>query len=300
MNGFFLIDKEKGITSFKIVAALRSKLQIKRIGFVGTLDPIASGLMIFAVDEARKLIPYLEKKDKRYSVVMKLGVVSDSYDLDGNLVENYKVEELPEISREVVIDVFEKNLLGEIDQVPPKFSAIWVDGKRAYDLARKGHEVELKSRKALVYDFKLNYVKVPYLSFDVTVSSGTYIRSIVNDLGNLLGFGGVMTDLRRLKVGEFSIDKSVKLEEIEYGNFVNKMLRPEELFQFAKKIDLTQAEYQILARGNFVSNRFGLDFKSYTRNLGPILALMNGVCVGIIEEASVQGEIKFARKFNLN
>lgn len=220
VKGFVLIDKPKGIPSFRCVSILRRITREKRVGFAGTLDPLASGLMIMAVGrEYTKRLDEFAKLDKTYEVEIELGKVSDSYDADGVVTDYAFSGENSSSSKNMnntfVSAVLDKNFiqakvddnfLGERDQVPPIFSAVHVNGKRAYELARSGKKVELKSRKVIFYEIKVLAYEWPLLSLKIHCSSGTYVRSFANDLGVLLGCGGYVKDLRRTKIGDFKIE----------------------------------------------------------------------------------------------
>ncbi len=213
MIGFLLIDKPRHVTSFSCVALLRKILNEKKIGFAGTLDPLATGLMIFAIGKATKSLQLLQKKDKVYEVTIQLGAISDTYDADGQ-VKTF------EISSTFSIPIFEQiekllvqEFLGEREQIPPIFSAIHIDGKRAYDLARRGETFHLSPRKIVFHELEILAYRWPYLTIRVHCSSGTYIRSLAYDIGQKLGCGGYVKELRRLKVGEYDVKNSISLED---------------------------------------------------------------------------------------
>ncbi len=287
MHGFFLIDKPKGVTSFLCVKKLRRLTGMKKAGFAGTLDPLASGLMILAVGEATKMISYLEKADKVYEVKIKLGEVSNTYDGEGE-IKVLDVVEKP--SRVRILEVLEDDFTGEKDQVPPNFSAIWVDGKRAYDLARKKKDFELKSRRVHFYESVLKSYSWPYLRAVVHCSSGTYIRSFADDLGRILGCGGYVDELRRLKVDGFSVKKAVKLDDLTKLNVGEYLVRVEEMFSDFARMELTAEQYDVLKNGGFIDNKAGFGD-------APVLAMFEGVCVGVL--GLHKGMIKFDKRFNL-
>jgi tRNA pseudouridine55 synthase len=286
MNGFLLADKPKGVTSFYCIKVLRRLTGVRKMGFVGTLDPLATGLMIFAVGEATKLIPFLEGMDKVYNVKVRFGAVSDTYDGEGQ-VEEVKNARKP--ARAEIEHILKDDFLGERDQVPPVFSAIQVEGRRSYDLARKNKKVKLKSRKVNFYDLVVKSYAWPNLRIAVHCGSGTYVRSFAHDLGQKLGCGGYVDELRRTKIGGFSVKDSVKLDEIEHLNVRKLMVSPEDLFIDWARIDLNGKEYKVLSHGGFLDNK-----TRYKK--GPILAIHEGKCVGVLEIR--KGQLKFLRKFN--
>lgn len=286
MNGFFLIDKPTGIASFDCVRKLRKVCGVRRMGFAGTLDPLATGLMIVAVGEATKLLSYLEKSDKVYETTIHLGAVSDTYDSQGKIeqVASPTTPTLPHISQ-----ILEDQFLGERLQMPPAFSAIHVNGQRAYDFARKGEKVELKKRTVHFFELTVNSYVWPFLKVMVHCSVGTYIRSLAFDLGEALGCGGYVEELRRTKVGRWSVRNAIPLDEITALNVVRKLLLPEEFLKDWVQLTLKPEEYALLGNGAFIPNVNGF-------TPGPILAMYEGKCVGVLEVRDA--ELKFARKFN--
>lgn len=282
-----MIDKPKGVTSFFCVKKLRWLTGMKKAGFAGTLDPLATGLMLVAVGEATKMISYLEKVDKVYEVKIKLGEVSNTYDGEGE-IKACDYSEKP--SRGRILEVLEDDFTGEKDQVPPIFSAIWVDGKRAYDLARKKKDFKLKSRRVNFYESVLKSYSWPYLRAVVHCSSGTYIRSFADDLGRILGCGGYVEELRRLKVDGFSVKNAVKLDDLTKLNVFGYLVRIEEMFSDFTRLELTREQYEVLKNGGFVDNVAEL-------SAAPVLAMFGGVCVGVL--GLHKGRIKFDKRFNL-
>lgn len=200
-----LIDKPKGWTSFDVVGKIRSQLrketgQKVKVGHAGTLDPLATGLLIILVGKATKRQDEYMKQDKVYEVTMKLGQTSTTADDEG---EKTAVSDKEPGQEEVEAVVH--SFVGEVSQVPPAYSAIKINGQRAYKLARAGKEVVIEPRQITIYSIDDLVYKYPVVSFTAKVSSGTYIRSLVTDIGEKLGVGAYMTDLRRTSIGEFSI-----------------------------------------------------------------------------------------------
>lgn len=210
--GFLIIDKEPGWTSHDVVAKMRGVLGIKKIGHLGTLDPLATGVLVLAVGRsATKQVQNYMKLDKDYEVEMELGKVSDTYDLDG-VVKETGVD-FSGLSEEKILEVID-SFWGETEQTPPAFSAKRIKGRRAYELARKGEKVELKAVKVQMQGRDISFY-LPLIRLKVEVSSGTYIRSLVHDIGQELGCGAVLTNLRRLRVGDFKIEDAKKVAEVE-------------------------------------------------------------------------------------
>jgi len=211
-EGFILIDKPKGRSSFHVVYEIRKRFGIKKVGHAGTLDPIATGLLIIAVGRgATKKIDLISKDRKEYIVDFELGKVSNTYDSTGDVEDS--ADKILVTYDDIVENL--KSFEGEIDQMPPKFSAKWVNGKRAYDLARRGVEFELKTKRVTIYDIELIGFKKPRGQIRVECSAGTYMRSIVHDLGQILKCGAVMTDLVRTSIGKFRLEDAVTLDKID-------------------------------------------------------------------------------------
>lgn len=213
-----MIDKPAGLTSHAVVARLRKILDIKRIGHAGTLDPAATGLLVILVGSATKLFPYLSDLDKEYEGEVTIGVSTDTLDAEGNITA------VKEVEGEIAADEALISLLGEREQAPPMFSAIKSAGKKLYELARKGIEIERRPRAIAVYDLK-RISPVVYengrarFSFYTRVSKGTYIRTLSAEIGEKLGFPAHLSALRRLSVGSFSVREASGLEEVSAGNF---------------------------------------------------------------------------------
>lgn len=213
-EGFILINKPKGITSFGVIARLRKITGVKKIGHCGTLDPLASGLMICAIGRtATRQIGSLTKQDKVYLAEIELGKASDTYDLEGKTKE-IKIKHKPAKKE---IETALKKFIGEISQMPPVYSAKKIGGRRAYELARRGEKVKLKKNKVKINNIKLISYKFPILKIKVDCGSGTYIRSLAHDIGKHLKTGAVLTGLIRVSVGKYALKKSLELEKIDLG-----------------------------------------------------------------------------------
>jgi len=213
-SGLVLLDKPQGFTSHDAVAKLRRLLGTRKIGHAGTLDPMATGLLVLGVDAGTKLLQFLVGVDKQYVATIRLGQSTTTDDAEGDVLISKSAKQ---IGLEDVLGQIKK-LTGDILQIPSKVSAIKVDGKRAYDLVREGKEVELKTRPVTVSRFDVlgePRFDGDFLDLDVIVdcSSGTYIRALARDLGEALGVGGHLTALRRTKVGSYSIDRAIGLAE---------------------------------------------------------------------------------------
>lgn len=220
--GFILINKTPGPTSHDIVDALRRITGIRKIGHAGTLDPFASGLLIMGVGrEATTKLSIFLRQDKEYIAKIKLGAVSNTYDRDGEI----KLSENAETPSSEDIEKIIKKFIGEIDQVPPAFSAKRIKGKRSYELARAGIEVKLKPTPVTVYNIELLNYNWPFLEISVKCSSGTYIRSLARDIGQCLGCGGYLEELCRTKIGKFSLEESLEISRLNSQNW-QEFLKP--------------------------------------------------------------------------
>ncbi len=270
MFGFLNIDKPSGITSHKVISVLRKITGIKQIGHAGTLDPLASGVLPVAIGKASKLIDYLPP-DKSYIVGMYLGMQSDTYDTEGKIIKNdCKKITLEEI--EAILPSFK----GEINQIPPVFSAVHYNGKRLYELARSGNiPDDIPSRKITIYKNSLinfDYEK-QILELDISCSKGTYIRTIVNDIGQALNCGAVMFKLRRTESAGMRIDEAIKLSEDISKNDINQnLIQPEHILPL-DKIEITEEEFKKVENGNQFKNTYNVSNEILLLNNGRIVAL---------------------------
>jgi tRNA pseudouridine55 synthase len=210
-EGIFLVDKPQGITSHDVVARMRRVFRIKKVGHAGTLDPMATGLLLIMIGKATKISQFLMSHDKEYVGTVRFGQTTDSQDADGEVMEERPV---PEITEAELLKHME-SFLGDQYQTPPMFSAKKVNGQPLYKLARKGVTIDREARVIHVSRFELNKFELPYASFLVGSSKGAYIRTIAHDLGEKIGCGGHLCELRRTAVGKFRIEKADTLEEIE-------------------------------------------------------------------------------------
>lgn len=219
IDTILLVDKPRGWTSFDVVAKIRGAMHAAytqetgekrkiKVGHTGTLDPMATGLMIIVTGKNTKRVPELMKQDKTYEVEMTLGANSDTGDAEGTLTAVSTQKPSEQEVRQAV-----KNFLGTISQVPPMYSAIKVNGQRAYALARAGKKVELEPRTITIHDITHITYSYPVITFTTSVSSGTYIRSLVEDIGTTLGTGAYMSALRRTRVGEYQLAEARSIED---------------------------------------------------------------------------------------
>jgi tRNA pseudouridine55 synthase len=204
-----LIDKPANCSSARAVNLIKKKLRVGKAGHSGTLDPMATGLLIVCTGRTTKLLSSLISSDKQYEGIMILGASTRSYDAESKIVESKPIKGISYSNILKAADFF----MGEIEQLPPMFSAIKYKGKPLYKYARKGEEVERKARKVRIDEFKILSVELPEISFRISCSKGTYIRSLVHDFGQLLGVGAYLKELRRTRIGEYSIKEAIPLDD---------------------------------------------------------------------------------------
>lgn len=281
MNGFVFIDKQKGMTSFDVVRDVRRATGVKRVGHAGTLDPLATGLLIVAIGEGTKLLEYLLGQDKEYLVTACFGAISDTYDAEG---------EIRQVSNAMMgrdnVEKAMKAFRGEILQVPPKYSALKIGGKRACDLVREGKEVEMKGRQVQIEKFEIESFNWPKIDFVVQCGSGTYIRSLIHDLGQVLGCGAYVEELRRTKIGTFDLYKAVKPAELS-NNVDQSLVTLEEVAREFSSVELSSLEMEKLKDGRTLESK-NIEQGSVE------MAFYNEKLVGILENSPLGG-VKFRR-----
>ena len=206
-----LINKPLYWTSFDAVRKIRNLVRIKKVGHAGTLDPLATGLLIICTGKFTKKINEYMAREKEYTGTLTLGATTPTYDLESEPGNFKPIENISEESIKSKAGEFS----GEIMQVPPAHSAIKLEGKRVYELARKGKEVKLEPRKVFIKEFEIKKIEIPVVHFRVVCSTGTYIRSLVNDVGEALGCGAYLSSLCRTRIGEFKLENALSLEEFE-------------------------------------------------------------------------------------
>lgn len=219
MNGVIVVNKPEGFTSHDVVAKLRGILKTRRIGHSGTLDPMATGVLPIFVGRATRACEFATAENKTYCAEMLLGIQTDTQDITGNVLSERPVN-IDDEKLSSVINSFR----GEISQIPPMYSAIKVDGKKLYELARAGIEVERKSRNITIHEIKFSRIGDNKVSIEAEVSKGTYIRTLCDDIGEALGCGATLTKLTRIKSGAFTLDDANTLEEIQEKG--EALLRP--------------------------------------------------------------------------
>ncbi|MFV0364696.1 MAG: tRNA pseudouridine(55) synthase TruB [Suipraeoptans sp.] len=255
INGILNVKKEKDYTSHDVVAKLRGIVGQKKIGHTGTLDPNATGVLPVCLGKATKVCDLITDKDKTYKACALLGLITDTQDISGNVISRGDVSVIKE---DDVVTAFEK-YIGEYMQIPPMYSAVKINGKKLYEYAREGKEIERKSRKVLIYDLHVDKIDLPRVFFTVTCSKGTYIRTLCHDIGMDLTCGAVMEELERTQVMDFNLNDSVTLDEIsEYvkADKLNDILLPVD-YVFVKypKGNIVEGKEQLAYNGNRLKKR---------------------------------------------
>lgn len=247
MDGVLIVNKPKGFTSHDIVNILRKELGIKKIGHTGTLDPNATGVLPILIGNATKISKYLIEHDKIYTVEMELGIKTDTLDDEGQVVERQEIKTIKKEDIEKVLNSF----LGRQMQIPPIYSAIKIDGKKAYEYARKGETVEIPPREIEIYDIKFINFKNNIISFEVKCSKGTYIRTLCQDIATKLNTIGYMKELKRLEIDLFKIEKSITINDIKSKKIdvEENLISIEEIFKDKQKIVLDERKLRLFLNG---------------------------------------------------
>ena len=266
MNGILLIDKQPDWTSNDVVAKLKGILHQRRIGHSGTLDPMATGLLVVFVGRATRAVEFAEGHDKRYIAGLRLGITTDTQDITGRVLEAKDVTVTREELEQALV-----GFRGAIQQIPPMYSAIKHDGRRLYDIARKGGEVERKPRAITIHDLRVIDGQEGDWLLDVRCSKGTYIRTLCHDLGHALGCGGCMSSLRRVEAGQFSVDQAVTLSQVQQmadaGRVEELLLPVDSLFQAYPHCTASASQEKKIRCGNQVKTGLaGGDYRVYTES----------------------------------
>lgn len=270
IHGIINVYKEKGFTSHDVVAKLRGIVGQKKIGHTGTLDPDATGVLPVCLGKATKLCDLLTDKDKTYEAIMLLGMTTDTQDITGRILEEKSTETLTADKVREVIESF----VGDYDQIPPMYSALKVNGKKLYELAREGKVIERKARPVKILDIQILEIDLPKVRMEVSCSKGTYIRTLCHDIGEKLGCGGCMESLIRTRVSTFRIEDAKTLDEIETlkqeGKLAELLVPIDAMFPFYPKITVKD------------------DWKAFAKNGNPLdLKMLKEAC-GQDEETQVR------------
>ena len=256
MDGIIVVNKPKGITSRDVVNKACKLLNTKKIGHTGTLDPIATGVLVLCVGKATKLVEALTKNDKEYIATVKLGILTDTLDTDGTIIEK-KQASLDKNELENVL----KSFIGMYNQEVPIYSAVKVNGKKLYEYARAKKEVTIPKRMVEIKKIKLIEFGNDYYKFKVTVSKGTYIRSLIKDINVKLGVIGVMSDLVRTKQGKFSINNSYTLENMENNNY--NVLTITDVLKDENCVIIDSTLFKKIKNGAIINNKYNTDMVTF-------------------------------------
>lgn len=285
-TGMLVIRKEQGYTSSDVVARLRGILHMRKIGHTGTLDPQAEGVLPVCLGKATKLADLIADRDKEYIAKMRLGVTTDTQDMTGTVLREIPEEEVKSLVTSEKIEGAFRQFEGEIDQIPPMYSAVWSGGKRLYELAREGITVERKPRRVTIKELEILGVALPYVTFRVCCTKGTYIRTLCDDIGTALGTGAAMEHLLRTRVGIFRLENALTLSEAEEMMRENRpaleqrILPVDSFFADAPAVHVREDALGYLRNGNPLScdnlSEEGLPHADYIRvydNTGVFYAL---------------------------
>lgn len=288
MNGIIIINKHKGCTSHDIVYKVK-KMFNEKVGHTGTLDPMATGVLPLLIGKGTQCSKYLINHDKIYNVTLQLGEKTDTADSEGKVIETKEVKE-ETLKKENIEKIFEK-FKGKQEQIPPIYSAIKVNGKKLYEYARKGQEVEIKPRKIEIYNIELLNIneKQKQIEFQVSCSKGTYIRSLCEDIAQRLGTVGYMLELKRIQVGNFNIKEAITIEQLE-NNIDNKefieenFIQFEEIFKDKENTELNDRKLRLFLNGvQLTSGKKEGIYKIYNNN--------KFIGIGIVENKLLKRDI---------
>lgn len=245
MDGILNVYKNKGMTSFDVVRKIKKISHTKKVGHTGTLDPLAEGVLPVCIGKATKCVEHLTADNKIYAAKLKLGVITETYDREGKILEENEVHlDDEEVIRDTIM-----NFQGEIEQIPPIYSALKVNGKKLYEYARQGIDVEIKPRKVTIYYIDIKKIELPYIEFEVRCSKGTYIRSLCYDIGKALNCGAAMWELERISSGIFNKENSINIDELDEKNIYNHLINIEEIFMECPKVTLDDKFYKLAVNG---------------------------------------------------
>lgn len=292
MTGIICINKDEGVTSFSVVSKVRSITKEKKAGHTGTLDPMARGVLPIMLGGATRFLDYLPDSDKRYTASFILGFTTDTLDITGSVTAKYDVTATADDVRKAL-----DNFRGRITQVPPMYSAVSVNGKRLYDLARQGIEVERPSRTVEIKKLDLLNAQNNEYEIDVLCSKGTYIRTLIDDIGKTLGCGAVMTKLTRTAAMGFSVDDSVTVDELcriyeKTGSFDSVLTDIEKMFDSYESVIVSRAQAKRFSNGGALSlNRLRAKLSDGIYRVRS----ENGLFLGLGEADTQLGELKVKR-----
>lgn len=260
MDGIVLIDKEKNLTSRDVVNLVCKKLHTKKVGHTGTLDPIATGLMVLCVNEGCKLVSLLQNHDKDYIAKVKLGIKTDTFDITGKMIDK---QEDYLINKEILNKTL-NSFIGEYHQTVPIYSSIKVNGKKLYEYARNNEEVLLPKHLVKIYDIKLLELNKDSFSFYASVSKGTYIRSLINDISEKMGIYMTMEELQRVRVGDYKLEDASNIDNLVIIPLIDALK--------IKKVEVSGDLLKKVSNGVKIDNIYNTDFVMFT-NMGKVISI---------------------------
>lgn len=252
MDGIIVVNKPKGMTSRDVVNIICKEFKTKKIGHTGTLDPIAEGVLVLCIGKATKLVEYLTSNDKEYIATVKLGILTDTLDTDGNILK--KSNDI--LNKDSLIKVL-NSFVGTYNQEVPIYSAVKINGKKLYEYARNGEDIELPKRMVEIKDIELLEFSNDSYKFKVSVSKGTYIRSLIKDINDKLGVIGVMSSLIRIRQGKFLLESSYTLEDIKNNNY--KLLTIKNVLKNELCVIIDSTYFNIIKNGVIIDNKYDKD-----------------------------------------
>ncbi len=249
MEGFYNIDKPAGISSYDVIRHLKKFIKSRKIGHSGNLDPGATGVLVVGIGRATRLLEYITDLEKEYIGTIKLGIMTDTLDSDGEILLK---KDVPLLEESTIKEVFSR-FVGEIEQTPPAYSAIKIKGKRLYELAREGVMVTPKKRKVKIYELEPVSFSRDSIEFRAVVSRGTYLRSLARDIAEKLGTLGIIEKLRRVRIGTFKVEDAIKLDDINRDNYLAHLIPIKEAMSFFPAVYLSERAADHFRQGNMVS-----------------------------------------------
>lgn len=259
MDGIIIVNKPSGITSRDVVNSVCKILGIKKVGHTGTLDPLADGVLVLCVGKATKLVDVITSNDKEYVATVKLGILTDTLDVDGKVLEKRKCN----INKEELSRALE-SFVGVYEQEVPIYSAVKINGKKLYEYARNGEKIDLPKREVNVKAIELLDLNNDSYSFKVTVSKGTYVRSLIKDINDKLGIIGVMSKLTRTRQGKFKIEESYDINDIEKGNY--KLITITDVLKDKNCVIIDDNLYNVIKNGGLISNSYNKEMVTFLYN----------------------------------
>lgn len=259
MDGILIVNKPKGYTSRDVVNIISNIYKVKKVGHTGTLDPIATGVLVVCIGKATKLVEMLTSDDKEYIATVKVGLLTDTLDMDGKIIEENKC-----LINDKLLNETLKSFIGTYNQEVPAYSAVKVNGKKLYEYARSGEKIDLPKRSVDIKSIELLESSTDYYKFKVSVSKGTYIRSLIRDINKKMGIIGVMSDLVRTRQGNYFINDSVNIDEIKKGN-VN-VITLEDALKNNVCVNIDNKMYTKIINGQIIDNVYNNDMVVFLYN----------------------------------